>query len=141
MYDVGFPNLGIYIEKLQNSIKIGNFSIAFYGMIIGAAIIIGLFLTWKEARRSGQKEDDYTDFIIWGIIAGVIGARLYYVVCEWDYYSRDLSRIFDTRSGGLAVYGGIAGAFIGAYIMLRIRKIPFSTCSDYCIPYIHSPSF
>ena len=77
MYDVRFPNLGITIEHLRNSINIGNFSIAFYGMIIGLGIIIGLLLTWKEARRTGQSEDLYTDFIIWGIIGGVVGARLW----------------------------------------------------------------
>ena len=119
MYDVGFPNLGIYIEKLQNSIKIRNFSIAFYGMIIGAAIIIGLFLTWKEARRSGQKEDDYTDFIIWGIIAGVIGARIYYVAFQWDYYRGNLLHIINLREGGLAIYGGIIGGLAGIYIYCR----------------------
>ena len=134
MYDVGFPNLGIYIEKLQNSIKIGNFSIAFYGMIIGAAIIIGLFLTWKEARRSGQKEDDYTDFIIWGIIAGVIGARLYYVVFQWDYYKDNLLEIFNLRSGGLAIYGTVIFSFTALIIFCCVRKKSFFQMIDTLIP-------
>lgn len=134
MYDVGFPNLGIYIEKLQNSIKIGNFSIAFYGMIIGAAIIIGLILTWKEARRTGQNEDDYTDYIIWGIIAGVVGARVYYVAFQWDYYKDNIAEIFNLRSGGLAIYGTVIFAISALVIFCCIKKKKFFQMIDTLIP-------
>jgi len=134
MYELAFPNLGIYIEHLPNSIKIGGFSIAFYGMIIGLGIIIGLLLTWKEARRTGQREDDYTDYIIWGILAGVVGARLYYVLFRWDYYSTHISEIFNLRSGGLAIYGTIIGAVIALIIYCGVKKKNFFLMCDTLMP-------
>lgn len=134
MYDVGFPHLGIYIEHLKNSINIGNFSIAFYGMIIGLGIIVGLLLTWKEARRTGQSEDLYTDFIIWGIIAGVVGARLYYVLFEWDYYKDNLLEIFNLRSGGLAIYGTVIGGVVALIIFCKVKKQSFFQMVDTLIP-------
>ena len=134
MYDVRFPNLGITIEHLRNSINIGNFSIAFYGMIIGLGIIIGLLLTWKEARRTGQSEDLYTDFIIWGIIGGVVGARIYYVAFQWDYYKNNLLEILNLRSGGLAIYGTIIGAFTALAIFSKIKKARPLTMLDTMVP-------
>ncbi len=134
MYEIAFPNLGIFIEHLPNSIRIGNFSIAFYGMIIGLGIIIGLLLTWKEARRTGQKEDDYTDYLIWGILAGVVGARLYYVIFRWDYYCSHISEIFNLRSGGLAIYGTIIGAVIALIIFCSVKKKKFFLMIDTLIP-------
>ena len=122
MYDLSFPHLGITIEHLRNSIQIGNFSIAFYGLIIGIGIIVGLLLTVKEAKRTGQNPDDYYDFIIWGIIGGVVGARIYYVIFEWEYYSQHLPEIFDLRSGGLAIYGTIIGSFAALFIWCKIKK-------------------
>jgi len=134
MFDVAFPNLGIYIENLPTGITIGNFTIAFYGMIIGLGIIVGLLLTWKEARRTGQNEDDYTDYIIWGIIAGVVGARLYYVAFQWDYYKDHLSEIINLRSGGLAIYGTIIGAVTALIIFCIIKKKNFFQMIDTLIP-------
>ncbi|MDO4939442.1 MAG: prolipoprotein diacylglyceryl transferase [Lachnospiraceae bacterium] len=134
MFDVGFPNLGIYIENLKNCFYIGNFSIAFYGIIIGLAIIIGLLLTWKEARRTGQKEDDYTDYIIIGVISGVIGARVYYVVFQWDYYKDHIAEIFNLRSGGLAIYGTIIFAVGALIIFCTMKKKNFFQMIDTMIP-------
>lgn len=134
MYDVRFPHLGITIEHLRNSVNIGNFSIAFYGMIIGLGIIIGLLLTWKEARRTGQSEDLYTDFIIWGIIGGVVGARIYYVAFQWDYYKNNVAEIFNLRSGGLAIYGTIIGAFLALFIFCKIKKAKPLTMLDTMVP-------
>ncbi len=134
MYDVGFPNLGIYIQNLRNCIWIGNFSIAFYGIIIGLSIIIGLLLTWKEAKRTGQKEDDYTDYIIIGVIAGVIGARIYYVVFQWSYYKDNLAEIFNLRSGGLAIYGTVIFAILALVIFCIVKKLDFFQMIDTMIP-------
>ena len=134
MFDLAFPHLGIYIEKLPNSISIGSFSIAFYGMLIGLGIIIGLLLTWKEAKRTGQNEDDYTDFIIWGIIAGVVGARLYYVAFQWQYYKDNLPEILNLRNGGLAIYGTIIGALLALAIFCLVKKKNFFQMIDTMVP-------
>ena len=134
--EVSFPGLGLHFNVSPVAFKIGNFEVYWYGLIIATAMIVCVLLALKHAHKNKFAKDLIYDIMIVSIPSAIVGARLYYVLCEWSYYSADLKRIFDTRSGGLAVYGGIIGAFLGAFIMLRIKKIPFSTCADYCIVYI-----
>ena len=87
MPEIWFPNLGIKIDHLsRTAIKIGNFNIYWYGLIIGAAIILATLLVIHEAKRSGQRPEDYIDFASFAIVLSVIGARLYYVIFSWDMY-------------------------------------------------------
>ena len=64
-------------------------------------------MAMKEAKRTGQSPDMYVDFIIYALIFAIIGARLYYVIFSWDFYSAHPEKIFALREGGLAIYGGI----------------------------------
>ena len=109
-YNISFPNLGIYLDHVGKSISIFGFSIAYYGMIIGAAILIGFLIATAEAKRTGQNPEDYLDMGIVGVIAGIAGARIYYVIFSWDLYKDNLLSIFNLREGGLAIYGGVIGA-------------------------------
>lgn len=131
-----FPFIGITINVDPVAFSIGSFNVYWYGLLIGAAMILCGFLAVRHSRNNKFSEDLVYDVLLVSLPSAIVGARLYYVLCEWDYYSQDIRRIFDTRSGGLAVYGGIIGAVLGLLIMTRIRKIPFSTCLDYCIVYI-----
>ena len=110
--DIAFPNLGIYLSDVPKSISVFGFSIAFYGMIIGCAILIGLFVALKDARQSGQKEELYWDFLLYAIFISIICARLYYVIFSFETYKHDLLSIFNIRLGGLAIYGGVIGALL-----------------------------
>ena len=134
--EVSFPGLGWTFHVGPVAFKIGSFAVYWYGLIIALGMVLCVALALRHAKENKFSQDLIYDIILVALPSALIGARLYYVICEWDYYSKDFSKIFDTRGGGLAVYGGIAGAFIGAFIMLRLRKIPYSTCADYCIPYI-----
>ncbi len=134
--EVSFPGLGWIFHVSPVAFKIGSFEVYWYGLIISLGMVLCVALALRHAQANKFSKDLVYDILLVSLPSALIGARLYYVICEWDYYSKDLSKIFDTRGGGLAVYGGIAGAFIGAFIMLRLRKIPYSTCADYCIPYI-----
>ena len=109
-YNISFPNLGIYLDYVGKSISIFGFSIAYYGMIIGAAILIGFLIATSEEKRTGQNPEDYLDMGIVGVIAGIAGARIYYVIFSWDLYKDNLLSIFNLREGGLAIYGGVIGA-------------------------------
>lgn len=136
MCEVRFPFIGITVQVDPVAFKIGSFEVYWYGIIIAAAMILCGFLAVKQAKANKFSEDLVYDVLLVSLPSAIVGARIYYVLCEWSYYSQDIRRIFDTRSGGLAVYGGIIGAVIGGYIMCRIRKLPFSTVLDYCIVYI-----
>ena len=136
MCEVRFPFIGITIQVDPVAFRIGTFEVYWYGILIAAAMILCGWLAVRHSKSNKFSEDLVYDVLLVSLPSAIIGARLYYVFCEWEYYSQDIRRIFDTRSGGLAVYGGILGAVLGTYIMCRIRKIPFSTVLDYCIVYI-----
>ena len=121
-YNISFPNLGIYLDHVGKSISIFGFSIAYYGMIIGAAILIGFLIATAEAKRTGQNPEDYLDMGLVGVIAGIAGARIYYVIFSWDLYKDNLLSIFNLREGGLAIYGGVIGAVIAVFVMAAVKK-------------------
>lgn len=129
-YDLYFPNLHIGIEHLVNHISIFGFPIAFYGMIIGCGMLLGLFVATKEYVRSGYKADDIQDFALWVIVLGIIGARIYYVIFEWDYYSKHLLEIPNIRQGGLAIYGGVLMALFTCIVYTRKKKLDFFPMAD-----------
>lgn len=128
--DVSFVHLGISIEHLRNSISIGGFEIAFYGIIIGIGMLAGICIAQSDARRRGQNPELYLDFALYAIIFSIIGARLYYVIFDWELYKDDLIQIFNLRGGGLAIYGGIIGAVLTLIVFTKVRKVSFFSMAD-----------
>lgn len=128
--EIAFPNIGFYIPHLPKGITIGGFTIAFYGMIIAAGMLSGLWLACHQAQRTGQKKEVYTDFAIYAIIFSLIGARLYYVVFSWENYKDDLLQIFNTRGGGMAIYGAVIAAILTAIIYCKVKKYNFFLLAD-----------
>jgi len=126
--DISFVHLGITIDHLQNSISIFGFRIAFYGIIIGFGILAGLWVATRDAKRRGQDPDIYLDFVLYAIIISIMGARIYYVLFDWDNYKDDLLQILNLRAGGLAIYGGVIGAVITVYA--RVKKLSFFSLAD-----------
>lgn len=125
-FSIRFVNLGITIEKLNKSISIFGFEVAFYGIIIGLGIMFGVLMAAREAKLTHQKADDYYDLAIYAIVSAIIGARLYYVAFEWDYYKNNLSQIINLRGGGLAIYGGIIASVIALFVFAKKKKLsPF----------------
>ncbi|WP_314642089.1 prolipoprotein diacylglyceryl transferase [Stomatobaculum longum] len=129
-YDLRFVHLGITIEHLQNHITIFGFSIAFYGIIIGIGMLLGITLAARDAERRGIGEDTVYDFALLGIVCGVIGARLYYVFFQWDNYRGNLLEILNLRAGGLAIYGGVIGGILSLMVYCRRKKQNFLNLAD-----------
>jgi phosphatidylglycerol:prolipoprotein diacylglycerol transferase len=115
------------------NITIGGFTIAYYGMVIALGMLLGGSLVLRKAKKAGKDEDAYLDVVIFTVIFAVLGARIYYVIFAWDYYKNDLLSILNFRQGGLAIYGGIIGGIITAYIVTKIKKIPFLEFADFGI--------
>lgn len=135
MPEIWFPNLGIEIEHLDRVVfTVFGKNVYWYGIIIGFAVLIGVVLAMKEAKRTGQDPDMYVDFVIYALIFSVIGARLYYVIFSWDYYSAHPAEILATRSGGLAIYGGIIGAVLTAILYCKKKKVDFWLLADTAAP-------
>ncbi len=109
---------------------IGNFSIAYYGMIIALGMLAGIGIACLAAKKTGQNPDTYFDLAIVAIICSVIGARIYYVIFRWDLYKDDLLSVFNIRQGGLAIYGGVIAAIITTFIFAKVKKIKFGLLCD-----------
>ncbi|MBE5874919.1 MAG: prolipoprotein diacylglyceryl transferase [Lachnospiraceae bacterium] len=132
--DIAFPNLGIYLEKVPKSISIFGMEIMLYGIIIATGILVGLILASHEAKRVGLKQEILWDFALYVIPVSVIGARLYYVIFRWDYFRDDLLRIFDIRSGGMAIYGSVIAAVTVLIIFCRRKRISPFVLGDAAVP-------
>lgn len=128
--DISFPHLGITIPVLPKGFTIGGFTIAFYGMIIAAGMLAGLWLACVQAKRTGQDKDTYMDFALYAILFSVIGARIYYVAFRWDDYKNNLLQIFNTRGGGMAIYGAVIAAILTGIVFCKIKKYNFFLLAD-----------
>ena len=95
--DIAFPNLGIYLRNMPKSFTVFGFEIALYGVIIGIGVIAGILMAARQAKVTGQDPDLYWDFSIYAVILSVVGARIYYVIFEWDMYKDNLLKIFNIR--------------------------------------------
>ena len=116
--------------------SIAGFDIRWYGIFIGIGAMLAITLGEKLGKKNGLKEGLITDFAIYALIFGILGARLYYVIFEWDYYSNHLDEILSIRNGGLAIHGGIIFGVLSAYIFCRIKKYDFLSLLDVAAPSI-----
>ena len=121
--EISFPNLGIYLKNVGKSIDLFGIEIAYYGIIIGTAILLGFWIAAREAKRTGQNPENYLDMGIIGVIAGIVGARLYYVIFSWDMYKDNLLDIFNLREGGLAIYGWVIAAVISVLVLAKVKHL------------------
>lgn len=129
-YSINFPHLHIYLHHVGKNIMIGNFSVAYYGIVIAIGMLAGLGIACWMAKRTGQKTDTYFDLALVAIICSVIGARVYYVIFRWDLYKDDLLSVFNLRQGGLAIYGGVIAAIITVFVFSRVRKLSMGLLCD-----------
>mgnify|MGYP002639050504 FL=1 len=128
--DVSFVHLGISIPHMVKSFSIGGISFAYYGLIIGIGMILGLCVAQSDAKRRGQNPDIYLDFALYGIIFSIIGARIYYVFFQWAYYKDHLMEIVNLRKGGLAIYGGVIAGILTLLVFTKKRHLSFLSMAD-----------
>ena len=132
--DIAFPNLGIYLNNVPDGFSIFGFRIALYGVIIGIGVMCGVLMAAYVARRENMDPDLVWDFAIYAIIFSIMGARVYYVIFEWDMYKDNPVSIFNLRNGGLAIYGAVIAAFLTLFIYTRVKKQSFLQLVDVCVP-------
>lgn len=132
--EVLFPKLGLSLDVYENFLEIpfggDTLTIKFYGVIIAFGFILAALFGGRKAYVWKMSLDHMVDVLIYGIIGAVIGARLYYVAFQWDYYKNNLLSIFKIWEGGLAIYGGIIGGIIAAYFVCKKTGLPFLKLLD-----------
>ncbi|WP_270646550.1 prolipoprotein diacylglyceryl transferase [Paeniclostridium hominis] len=104
--------------------------VMWYGILMATGMILGTLIAIKEAKRVGIKEDYILDLAIIAIPAGLLCARLYYVLFNWGYYSNNPSQILNFRGGGMAIHGALIGGVLAGYIFSRYKKLDFFKLAD-----------
>lgn len=104
--------------------------IYWYAILIVTGMVLAVYGASKQFKKIGGNEDDVYDLSLWVLPTAIIGARLYYVIFEWEQYAGDFSKIIDIRSGGLAIHGGIIAGLIAGLIFTRVKSIKFFALAD-----------
>lgn len=120
---------------LPKAIQIGPLTFHAYGAIFALSILAGYLLAQKRAHRHKVPRALLDDPILLVPLAlSIVGARLYHVFDYWDIYSRDLLSILNLSGGGLGIWGGLIGIFVGFWIVAKIRKISLFSILDLISP-------
>lgn len=135
MPEIWFPHLNIEIYTLDRvAFTLFGLDVYWYGIFIALAFIVGLFVADFNGKRVSYNTEIIFDFIPYGMIFSIIGARIYYVLFSFSYYKDHLNEIFSLRDGGLGVYGGIICAFFALFLYSKKRNINFLESCDVAIP-------
>lgn len=139
LFHVSFPGLGINnleINRVAFSLDLfgKKMDIYWYGIIIAAAFLLCMLISLRAAKEYHFVQDDILDSFLMIVPLAIIGARLYYVFFSWDYFKDDLTRIIQTRYGGLGFYGGVIGGIAALFLIAIIKKRPVSDFTDFFAP-------
>ena len=115
-------------------ISSGTFLLSWHGFFSFAAVATAVYLVGRWAPMKGIEPDDIYSIAIWAILGGIVGARLVHVVDNWDYYQYNLLQILFIWSGGIGVWGGILGGFLGGAAYAFIAKHPIGIIADLTAP-------
>jgi len=115
-------------------IKFGDFGLRWYSCLILIGVLIGIKMVQKEGRRFGINKDFLFNMAFWSIIFGIIGARIYYVIFNYDIYKGDLMSVFHIWEGGMAIHGGLIAGTITAFLYCKKYQVDFVRIADLCVP-------
>ena len=126
---ISFPFLGLEIDP-PRGIDLGVVDIRFYGLIIATGLMLAAWYGCKRSKEFGFKSDDVLDGVLWVAPFAFLCARLYYCVFEWDRYAANPISVLYIWQGGLAIYGGVIGAIVGAAVFTKVKKIKLTAVLD-----------
>lgn len=104
--------------------------VQWYGVIIAFGFLLAVLFGGRIAYKWKINLDKMLDVLIYGTIFGILGARLYYVIFQWENYAGNIASIFKIWEGGLAIYGGLIGGLLAAYVTCKVRKLNFRNLLD-----------
>ena len=123
---ITFPGLGIEIDPSQGfTIPGTQFEIKWYGVIIAVGMLLAVLYAMRRAKDFGLTGDDILNMLLVGLPCAIVGARLYYVIFEWDrFFGTGIPwyQFLNLREGGLAIYGGIIGASLALILYCGLSK-------------------
>ncbi len=133
MNNISFPHLGLSFNIERVAFSVFGFDIYWYALCITSGIIFAYLYCSYVGKRQGISSETFIDILLWGIPSGVIGARLYYVVFNLEYFISHPDEILAIRNGGLAIYGAIIFSVLSVLIYLKVKKINVLKVFDICV--------
>lgn len=131
---INFPGLGLTLEHLREGFEFFGIHISLSGILVAVAMFLGLFVTERLAKKTGQDAEHYLDLAIRVVVAGLIGARIGYVLSHWEIYIYDQASVFDLGSGGYSFMGALLGGFLATFVFCRQKKISWIQVLDTAVP-------
>ncbi|EKQ53099.1 prolipoprotein diacylglyceryl transferase [Clostridium sp. Maddingley MBC34-26] len=116
--------------------SIGGFDIRWYGILIATGIMLGILISQYNCKWREVDFDNLFNIVLLSLPFGIVGARLYYVIFEFDNYKNNIINAFNIRNGGLAIHGGLIFAISTALIYTKIKKLSFIRFADVAAPSI-----
>lgn len=130
-YNVSFPGIGLSFKIHPIALRLGGVTVHWYGIILCVGFLLALWYVLKNCKRFGVDSNAMLDAVIFGVVCGVIGARLYYVAFfPGDIYWKDPAKILRIDQGGIAIYGGIIGGLLGGVLVAKRKKINLGAALD-----------
>lgn len=123
MNEITFPNLNLKFNIDPVAFSVGNIEIYWYAIIIVFGIFAGFLYASYFCKKENTDTEVLYDVLLLGLPCGIIGARAYYVIFNFELYKNNLSDIFKIHEGGLAIYGGVMCAFLSAFVYCRRKKV------------------
>jgi phosphatidylglycerol:prolipoprotein diacylglycerol transferase len=137
MSTVEFPGLWeLKFTVNRVAFEVFGMEIYWYGIIIAAAFLTAVLLGMRDSKKYGLEPDNVIDLILIAAPVAIICARLYYVIFSWSDFKGNIVEVFNIRSGGLAIYGGIIGGIAAAYFYAKRKKIGVLRLFDFGAPYL-----
>ena len=127
---ISFPFLGGWTVNPPASFSLFGRDIYLYGVMVALAFLVGILLCARYAPKFGISTENFYDLVLWVIPLSILGARLYFVIFQADYYLAHPAEILAVWEGGLAIYGGLIAGFLTTFVYCRYKKISFPAMLD-----------
>ncbi|ALC84507.1 diacylglyceryl transferase [Bacillus sp. FJAT-22090] len=114
--------------------SLGPLEVRWYGVIIAVGIILAFIVAQREMVKRGFHPEYLTDLLIWAVPLAIVGARIYYVIFKWDFYSQNPEKIIQIWNGGIAIHGALIASFLTAYFFTKKRGTSFWKLTDVVAP-------
>ena len=115
-------------------VHLGPFAISWYGLAVAIGILVGAWLTTREAVRKGLPVEPIMDLMLWSVVGGIVAARLLYVLDRWDFFVKNPFQILAINTGGLSIMGAILGGALTGALLARRRGLPIRRLFDTFAP-------
>ena len=127
---ISFPFLGGWTVNPPASFSLFGRDIYLYGVMVALAFLVGILLCARFAPKFGISTENFYDLVLWVIPLSILGARLYFVIFQADYYLSHPAEILAVWEGGLAIYGGLIAGFLTTFVFCRCKKLSFPAMLD-----------